>query len=462
MSFELDSLGKTESKAAPLVWLETLGVSALAVGMGFLVRPEDPLFVHGDNFPWPVIAPVLVGLRYGFAEAFLAALLIIVSSFGFAWWLQQPAWRLTTAYSLGMLVTGMLAGEFRDIWERRLRRLERSNEYRQARLEEFTRVYHVLKISHDRLEQDSAGKATSLRSALSDLQRQLADVDAGQDNLARNAETILNIFSHYGVLQVASLHALLADGIQAHSLAHTGDSEVIDPHDPLLRLAVDEKQLVSVRADIAGEDEAQQTDYLACIPLVDTYQTIHAVLVIKLMPFFSFHETNLKLMAILAGRIADILMAARELPVTQDLDRYEFFRCLKRSINDAREFQLPASLLIITATNPTTAPAYIKTIETQMRGLDVGYVTQSCDDDMVLLMLMPLTAQDGVASYLVRFEQFMRQQHGVNVDDTTLDIVQYLITPEDTVAGLKARLQGEAGLTPDTLEYLDMAASQAA
>ncbi|MGI9287319.1 MAG: PelD GGDEF domain-containing protein [Pseudomonadales bacterium] len=462
MPFELDSLGKTESKSTRLIWLETFGVSVLTVALGFLVRPDDPFFVHDDSFPWPIIAPVLVGLRYGFAEAFATALLIIVSSLIFSWWLEQPAWRLTTAYSLGMLVTGMLTGEFRDIWERRLRRLERSNEYRQARLEEFTRAYHVLKISHDRLEQDSAGKSTSLRSALSDMQRQLANVDASSDNLAQNAETILNVFSHYGVLQVASLHALLEDGVQAHSLAHTGDTEVIDPSDPLLRLAIVEKRLISVRADIAGEDEAQETDYLACIPLVDTYQAIHAVLVIKLMPFFSFHETNLKLMAIIAGRIADILMAARELPVVEDLECYEFFRRLKRSMADAREFQLPASLLIITATNPTTAPAYIQTIETQMRGLDIGYVTRNCDDDTVMLMLMPLTAQDGVASYLVRFEQFMRQQHGVNVDDTKLDIVQYLITPEDTVAGLRQRLQDEAGLREDALHYLDRAGPVAA
>ena len=131
-------------------------------------------------------------------------------------------------------------------------------------------------------------------------------------------------------------------------------------------------------------------------------------------------------------------------------------------MTDANEFQLPASLLIITATNPTTAPAYIQTIETQMRGLDVGYVTRSCDDDAVMLMLMPLTAQDGVASYLVRFEQFMRQQHGVNVDDTKLDIVQYQITPQDSVAGLKQRLQDEAGLPADTLHYLDNAALVAA
>ncbi len=462
MPFELDSLGKTEAKSPHVIWLETVCVSALTVGLGFLVRPDDPFFVHGDNFPWPIMAPVLVGLRYGFAEAFAAALLIIVSSLVFAWWLEQPAWRLTTAYSIGILVTGMLSGEFRDIWERRLRRLERSNEYRQARLEEFTRAYHVLKISHDRLEQDSAGKSTSLRSALSDMQRQLAHVEADSDNLAQNAEIIINVFSHYGVLQAASLHALLDDGVQAHSLAHTGDTEVIDPSDPLLRLAVAEKKLISVRADIAGEDEAQETDYLACIPLVDTYQTIHAVLVIKLMPFFSFHETNLKLMAIIAGRIADILMAANELPVIKNLERYEFFRQLKRCMADAASFQLPASLLTITASNPVTAPAYIESIENQMRGLDVGYLARNTRGDAVMLMLMPLTGQDGVASYMIRFEQFMRQQHGVNLDDAKLEIVEYLVKPDDTVERLKQRLKGEAHLPEEDLLYLNNARPVAA
>ena len=56
----------------------------------------------------------------------------------------------------------MLVGEFRDIWDRRLERLDLANDYRQLRLDEFTRAHHLLRISHDRLEQ---GRIRSLSRA---------------------------------------------------------------------------------------------------------------------------------------------------------------------------------------------------------------------------------------------------------------------------------------------------------
>ncbi|WVM92368.1 hypothetical protein ULG90_22765 [Halopseudomonas pachastrellae] len=75
---------------------------------------------------------------------------------------------------------------FRDLWGRRLERLQTANEYRQYRLDEFTRAYHVLRSSHERLEQRVAGSDTSLRSTLLLLRRQLQDKPEG-DALAQMA-----------------------------------------------------------------------------------------------------------------------------------------------------------------------------------------------------------------------------------------------------------------------------------
>ena len=48
------------------VWLETTLVVLLVPALGLWLNPADPLFVR-SAFPWAVLAPLLVGLRYGFA-----------------------------------------------------------------------------------------------------------------------------------------------------------------------------------------------------------------------------------------------------------------------------------------------------------------------------------------------------------------------------------------------------------
>lgn len=61
-----------------LSWLETLLVTAAALGLGFWLVPEDPLMV-GLAFPWVVFAPILMGVRYGFMRGLVSASLLVVA-----------------------------------------------------------------------------------------------------------------------------------------------------------------------------------------------------------------------------------------------------------------------------------------------------------------------------------------------------------------------------------------------
>jgi hypothetical protein len=172
MPFNLDSIANNVAQRPIYSWLETAAICIAAVVLGLVVSPDDPFFTRQGSFPWTLLAPLLIGLRYGFLQAFVAALLLIIANYILVLFFEQAQWQFSTAASLGMLLSAMLTGEFRDIWERRINRLGMSNEYRQARLEEFTRNYHVLKLSHDQLEQESAGQTRSLRSALMEVQQQ--------------------------------------------------------------------------------------------------------------------------------------------------------------------------------------------------------------------------------------------------------------------------------------------------
>ncbi|MCP4994234.1 MAG: hypothetical protein GY934_10700, partial [Gammaproteobacteria bacterium] len=144
-------------------WLETLAVTSVIPIIAIAFSPHDP-FLLESGFPWVILGPILIGSRYGFSHGFASALALVVG-LGINLYLQFfPMSDFPTALSLGMLLAGMVTGEFRDYWARCLGRLDARCTHQQVRLDEFSREYHLLKASHARLEQQVAGTSVSLRT----------------------------------------------------------------------------------------------------------------------------------------------------------------------------------------------------------------------------------------------------------------------------------------------------------
>ncbi len=46
-------------------WLEAIIMTLVAMLLGYVYSPHDPLLVTAD-FPWMIFAPLLIAVRYGF------------------------------------------------------------------------------------------------------------------------------------------------------------------------------------------------------------------------------------------------------------------------------------------------------------------------------------------------------------------------------------------------------------
>ncbi len=427
--FEQDSLARLAAPNPDRTWLETFVICALTLTIGIAIQPNDPLFAFDEEFPWPLLAPILLGLRYGFAQAFIAAVALHV--FALAYDLVRPldGWPLPFGYSLGVLLTAMIAGEFRDIWEQRLQKLERSNQYRQARLEEFTRSYHVLKISHDRLEQDSAGKRNSLRSALlgvksSALAEQESEFGAG----------VLELFATYGSLQAGSLHLLGSDAgadvgaILGKIVASMGAVNQPNATDELITQTLTTGLTSSLNPDNpAAITNRKPGDCIACVPLADAYREIRGVVVVHQMPFFAFTEKNLQLLSIVAGQVGDYLAARERLATGDDHEAYQFLFEVLRCLDNSNRFDLQAALLGIEFSDPALAPGLIDTMRGELRGLDC-FLPVTEGENKKLLLLMPLTDRTGLDQYMIRFGEFLERAHGVGIKQSGMVIHQKVIT----------------------------------
>jgi hypothetical protein len=57
--------------------LETLAVTALLLAIGYGINAADPFYLH-HQFPWLIVAPLLIALRYGFLFGMSSTFLFVV------------------------------------------------------------------------------------------------------------------------------------------------------------------------------------------------------------------------------------------------------------------------------------------------------------------------------------------------------------------------------------------------
>lgn len=411
-----------------MVWVETIGLTLLAVGLGYWNAPGDPLQIYA-GFAWTLFAPLLLSVRYGFLQgiasaALLVAIVLVLYLGGYADYQQLPA-----GYMVGVLVAAMIVGEFRDLWARRLGSLQRSSDYREVRLEEFTRAHQLLRISHDRLAQRLAGNDHSLRSVLLAMRQRMRQAGQGQLLLENMAEAILDLFSYYGPLRQAGLYRVVQGRIELQPLALIGELRPISDSDALVAKTLQQGELISVRPELLEQGEiSTNTHLLAGIPLVDTHGNIHALILVENMPFFSFNDTHLNLLAILGGHVGDLL-ANNELAVRYpDVNAQRFAQLCERSLVDAQHFDIPAFLLAIELPDSVYAKEVEHLLQTQQRGLDMIWMTHNRHGVRLALVLLPLTAEDGLGGYLERIRLSVLENLGVSLEAAGMLVHQHRIS----------------------------------
>ncbi|XAZ50704.1 PelD GGDEF domain-containing protein [Pseudomonas simiae] len=434
--------------SGPVSWLETLLVTGLAIGLGFWLTPEDPLQMHG-GFPWPILAPLLLGVRYGFVRGLFSAVLLVAALFALRYTGHEGYTQLEPSFIVGVLVCGMLVGEVRDLWVRRLERLQMANEYRQYRLDEFTRAHQILRVSHDLLEQRVAGSDQSLRSSLLGLREKLRGMPVEGDALSELAEPIVAMLGQYGALRVAGLYRVDESerNVLPQALAMIGMMGPLETDDGLIKLCLERGELVSVRQELIDAGNAAQFSSLqACIPLIDAEGRLLAILAVRQMPFFAFQDRTLSLLSLLAGHIADLLRRDSQVLRLPDADAQQFSLQLKRSLVDVEQHTLPAGLFAFEMTRVNDE--LTRLMARSQRGLDLHLPVRNNRDHALLLVLLPLTSPEGTQGYLARIGLLLHEHFGIDTDLDSLGVrvMPFNLEPGCDRNGLRNFLYNECGL----------------
>jgi polysaccharide biosynthesis protein PelD len=415
----------------PTAELETLAILIIIPAIGRWCQPDDPLFVH-SGFPWLVFASLLPALRYGFAYGFFSALVLngylgIAARFHVMGVMHFPL-----QVSAGILLSAMLAGEFIDLWTKRNDQQRIVNSYQRMRLEEFTRSYHLLKVSHDRMEHRLAAGTVSLREALMGLRRHIIHEGGRQALSEENGDFILKLVADYVAVRVAGIFRVDPTGDLLKDAVATLGRLRVDPLHDMVRQAMTQGCLVSIR-DVMERKASTQNSPLVAVPLMDVNGRIHGMIVIEDMLFLSMQEENLRLLAVIGGHIGDMLsLAAVE---GADADSAHFIRETRRAIQNRREHGLPAMLVRMTLPPGESGREIEMLLRRQRRGLDSVWVPTG-GSRRTLLLLMPLTGQLEYEGYHKRIDEILRQQFGRISTELKLAIVSHAIEAVDSVDAL--------------------------
>lgn len=407
---------------------ETVLLPLIAVGLGLWLNPQDPLWIHG-NFPWAWLAPVVLALRYGplagigGAGMLLLALLALNSG---------PLGNFPKQVYLGGLILVMIIGEFSSLWVARTRRAETVQRYLDQRLEFLTHQYYLLRLSHDRLEQDLISRPMAMRDALGTMRNLVAGDQHESDRVCATA--LLRLLAQYCQLEVAALHRVNDQVIEPEALGTLGATSPLQADDPLLLRAMEDGALCHVSQSAAETGRPRR--YLIAAPLTNLNGQCFGVLLVEHIPFFSLQDETLQTINLLLGYYADSLsVQALSDPIRQHFPDCppEFAFELQRLWHIHQTSQVASAIVVLEIRNRPGAPDIAQQIQRQKRALDENWLIfgvdrskqQAAPAPSYLATLMPLSGAAAAEGYISRLELWAHQRSGQSL--TELGIFSHVL-----------------------------------
>lgn len=394
------------------VWIEIIIITAISA-TSWLYFYSLPVGVEANHFFWPLLGPLLIALRYGFAKGFICTLgmtAVLVSIMKDGGMLPLFPFSLI----VGTFFSVMIAGEFRDHWQRSIDKYGIEHKHMQQELTSFTKNYHLLKVSHDQLELRNAGQPASLRAEINSLQR--IALQYSERRLAHIGEPLLALFAHVGGIHVAGIYKVKNNEVEAQPYAVLGDSHTLNINDCMLQDMLVNKKLLSPVTFHAQHESC----YQLCIPLVDTAGVLQAVVLAESVKFFLLTPANVVLLSLIADNAADLLSDELLTPVLATHQDDLFMRYVQRAHYNSREYAIDSSLIIFhdhTGENSHELDA----LTNHRRGSDVYWTYQPPNKKLCLMVLLPLTTATDSQLFITRMQQILFNALGEHCND--IDII---------------------------------------
>lgn len=425
--------------------------AALLPLIGHLIFSEDPLGIH-SGFPWVIAGPVLFAARYGSIWGFLCG--VLASAVFVVMPTNAYANELASLMSLciGMVVMSVIVGDASLQWRRKSIQSSAENQYLRHRLKQFSTDYHILKVSHGQLEEYLAGQRLSLREAL----QQLKPVLAGNEEGMGAGKELMAIFAQFCSVQVAGLYIMKDEKrVDPKPIAIHGDMDELQSVDPMMRIAIETHELVSVKLDSLTKDDIQPSS-LAVVPIVDFNDHLHGLLVIQDMHFMAFQQENLNILSLLGGYVGNLLTRLKG----QSHSKTAWFLSeLDAALRFSTQHGVQSSLLCLQLDDSEASVSVARFLSQNIRGLDSSWLPITRSDNSAVAILLPLLSDEQCDSYVQRVSELVEKTYGFPLTEILVESGAMHLQPGDTRKSCMEFIKEYTDLDMAALELQEAAAS---
>jgi len=422
---------------------ETLAFPLAAIALGLWLNAPDPLFIHAD-FPWTWMAPLVLALRYGPLWGMASAGVLLIGWLGLDGYYYGHA-ALPKLYFLGGLITTMLAGEFSSVWQARLNRALPVQTYLDQRLDALTRTHYLLRLSHESLEQDLLARPVSMRDALIGLRELAAGINNSECNSLPAADQLLKLTVQFCQIERAALIPVAEEALDISRASYLGADFPLQTDDAMVRHALSTERLTHI-ASLPGA-RLDESPYLVVAPVRDTTHHIHALLIIRTLPFLALQEENLQMLNLMLGYYADSLALS---PLVAPL-RARWPDCpspfaleLQRLNRMWRDAAVPSALVALYFPEETLPSGFVQALQRQQRSLDISWlVHDAADQARTLLTILPLASDAALEGYLARIERWVLKQYGEDLIGLNIRFQSWQIGTHDSTDLMALALKGQ-------------------
>lgn len=423
-------------KAGKYGILETIILSVSTVFICFWVNPDDPLLVHG-HFSWIWFLPVLIALLHGRLAA-LIAIATIVGMMLYTIYSSLFSWDAYQLWLLGGLTLTYICTEFNAFWLKRQYGLNKKEQYLETRLKSLSRAYGVLRLSHDRLEENLIIKPSTLREIFYKLRQLL--IKANGQLTPEIASEYLELLVSSSAITKAGLYLFNKNNLETKPIAHIGQSESIQLDDILLQKCLAKKDTTYLA--INNLSEHQESSYLAVLPMQVADGKLMGVLTISEISFLELNNEKLKTLSVLLAYIADDVWASQQAIKVQKT----FPTCPSMFGSEALKLQrlwaignVDSAIIAFYISPSTQQKDILFLLIEEKRALDIIWELKT-DNAIILISLMPLTEQGMLIGYIQRMEQIIKNQFNLTLGEKPIKLQYRFLSEYKTIYPLLEEL----------------------
>lgn len=416
-------------------YVEAILVVVLMCWVGYWYNGQSMVL----NYSFPVAAIVLFTLTL--FSGFIVGLLALG-----AWLLFYCLYLITPlmpsvmlrSYIAYLLTCVFIAGFFHAYWYRRIEKEFYLRKYVRSHLDGLTQDYYLLRLSHERLEQQYMTKSMSFREGVLILKR---DYFLNGGTLTETlGNDFLSLLSQYSTISEAMLFIRASPDEAFKALSRIGVPFDLDMDDVLIKHTMRHKESFYVGVSTLSEHE--KSKYLAVIPVLSRVRDIEGLLVIKDMPFSSLGEDTLLAFNVFATCFfmnQDRLSRLANFVENSENYNPQFLLEMDELIYLKKYHGINSVMTLLRIPKMDEQSLLLYGLEKQKRELDHFMIIDE-GDTKIVIMLLSLTDSEGLWGFRQRLTSWVSREFGKHVW-SGLTFRYRLLTDEPATVQLAAFVQ---------------------